>query len=277
MIQPELWSRNNNITILANMKYMEKYKDKIKWKDGESILEFGMGCGRNTREVLLPHLPENFKEYIGSDVTTPMVEHSRRTIIHQRMKIIQFDIECDSIPPEFVGRFDHIFSFMVMHWIQNTRQAFSNMYRMLKPGAEMFLTFGERISGNEFYDTMSRHPKWEQYGHEKLISPFHFCEDVEKEYRTALQESGFTDYDFESEHREYQFPNEQAFDEFCYSINPIIAKIPEEDKDEYKKVYLEMMKKNSSLNFIRRCEKTGQNLFHSSYKLFVVLARKPNN
>nr|XP_023017133.1 juvenile hormone acid O-methyltransferase-like [Leptinotarsa decemlineata] len=274
MIQPEAWSKNNDICCKSSRFYMDKYKNLFNWKNDESILEFGMGDGRNSMESLWPYLPMNFKEYIGTDVSEIMVEYASKQATNDRMKFMSLDIACPNMPKEYINRFDHIFSFFVMHWVQNSRQAFSNMYNMLKPGGELFLFFVERTSADEVYDSLSKHPKWRKYDHERLISPFHFSTNAQKEYEKILCETGFSDYSLELKKWSYAFPSEKSFEELFFSTNPIIAEVAEQDREEYKRFYMEKMK-NGSLNWASKCDETGKKIFHTSFKAFVVFAKKP--
>ncbi|KAG5872975.1 hypothetical protein JTB14_029198 [Gonioctena quinquepunctata] len=275
MIQPENWSKHNDICTLVSQRCMNKYKSLFDWKDNASILEFGMADGRNTVEALWPYIPTNFKEFIGSDISEVMVEYASKQLEHERVKFIRLDISCKEIPQGYENRFDNIFSFFVMHWVQNTRQAFLNMYNMLKPGGILFAIFVERTSCDEVYDFLSKHPKWKRYGHEKLISPFHFHENPQEEYEKIIREVGFSIHSFEVGNWRYAFPSEKAFEELFYSTNPIIGDIPKEDVEEYNKLYMGKMKRNN-LNWVTKCEETGKEVFHSSYKYFILFAKKPN-
>ncbi|XP_074033320.1 juvenile hormone acid O-methyltransferase [Leptinotarsa decemlineata] len=275
MLQPELWEKGSRMTTLGNKFCMEKYNHLITWKDNESILELGIGDGGNSRISLWPYIPNNFKEFIGTDVSESMVEYVKEKVTHEKMKFMVLDFGSPNIPLEFEGRFDHIFSFIVLHWIRDLKQAFSNLYKMLKPGGEIFLIFFERSSADEIYDYLSKHPKWGKYGHEKLISPFHFHENPLGEYEKVLKESQFRDYHFEVENWNYTFPSEQAFEDMFFSINPVINKIPEEDVEEYKSLYIGKMK-NNNLNWVTECENTGKKVFNSYLKLFILVAKKPD-
>ncbi|CAG9854664.1 unnamed protein product [Phyllotreta striolata] len=273
MIEPELWGQNNDLTTFVNVDYMRKYKDWFDWKEGSSIFEFGMGDGRNVREALFPFMPENIKEYVGSDVSPEMVDHAKKTLSSPKASFIVLDICSEAIPEDLVNRFDVVFGFFVMHWVQNTRQALQNMYKMLKPKGQLFLTYVDYVSTDEFYCSSSKHPKWRVYNHERIISPYfnHPCaQDV---YKKELSLAGFQIVTYERTKKVYEFPNKESFIGFCLSVNPILREVSTEDFEEYKQYYLKSME-NNKLNFTKTCPKTGQVTYNSSYDLNMVLASK---
>lgn len=273
MIEPELWGKNNDLTTLVNIEYIEKFKELIVWKENESIFEFGMGDGRNTKEALLPRLPKNFKEYIGSDKSATMIDYVKTNILEPRATFMVFDISSDTVPEEFENRFDHVFGFFVMHWVKNTRHAFQNMHKLLKPGGQLFLTFIDETSADPVYFDFLKHSKWSKYNHEWLISPYFNHPDPENEYKKQLVQAGFEQFEYQREKKIYKFPNEESFKGFCLSVNPVLKEVSKDEYDEYKAEYLVKMA-NNKLNFTKKCCETGKTLYHSSYELNAVLANK---
>lgn len=120
MINSVFYSANNNCTYNSAKLMLNRMNQFIKWKKNASILEFGIGDGRVSADVLFPIIPTDFREYIGIDVSKSMVELARKTIPSGKTQLIDTDI-LKSVPKEFENRFDYIFSFLTMHWIYDTR------------------------------------------------------------------------------------------------------------------------------------------------------------
>lgn len=100
------------------------------------MLDVGCGPGDVTATVLLPFLPENFKRLVGADVSKEMVEFCRKTHKHPKLTFEQFKVDEELEKQEFskLERFDHIFSFYCLHFVQNQKLALQNFYKLLNPG-----------------------------------------------------------------------------------------------------------------------------------------------
>lgn len=117
MYQADLYARSNNCTRDSTKKILKKYCYLLNWKKNETILELGIGDGRTSSDAVFPILPQDFREYIGSDRASSMVEHARKVIESERAQFAVLDIS-KQIPIEFQDRFNHIFSFYMLHWIK---------------------------------------------------------------------------------------------------------------------------------------------------------------
>ncbi|XP_028141119.2 juvenile hormone acid O-methyltransferase-like [Diabrotica virgifera virgifera] len=273
MIEPELWGKSSTFLSSVHLKSLTEIKNSLKWKNNESIFEFGMGDGSNSKSVLFPILPDNYKEFIGSDVSRRMVEYLRRNSTDPRARFVLLDISADSIPKEFVNRFDHIFGFAVMHWVKDTRKALKNMYKMLKPEGQMLLTYADETSADEVYYEFSLHPKWKKYDHTKLISPFFRRKNVMEEYNKLFEEAGFKEISSTVEQLASKLTDENMFYDFCISINPILSMVSNEEYEEYKDEYIYRMK-NNKLNKTMKCPKTGEISCYTSAVITSVLLEK---
>ncbi|CAG9827409.1 unnamed protein product [Diabrotica balteata] len=256
MIEPELWGKSSTFLSTVHLKSLTEIKNSIKWKNNESIFEFGMGDGSNSKSVLFPILPNNYKEFIGSDISRRMVEYLKRNITDPRATFVILDMSADTIPEEFVNR-----------------QALKNMYKMLKPEGQMLLTYADETSADEVYYELSLHSKWKKYDHTKLISPFFRRKNVMEEYNKLFKEVGFREISSTVEQLASKLTDENMFYDFCISINPILSMVSNEEYEEYKQEYVHRMK-NNKLNKTKMCPKTGEISCYTSAVITSVLLEK---
>uniref|UniRef100_A0A6P7F9T0 Uncharacterized protein LOC114326252 n=1 Tax=Diabrotica virgifera virgifera TaxID=50390 RepID=A0A6P7F9T0_DIAVI len=139
MVLPQQYNESNDMTTVSTLKHFEKYKDLIKWKADECILEFSIGDGKCSANCLQPILPEDYKEFVVLDISKQLIDFVQTKIGIPRVQFVVEDIANKSMPSEFENRFDHIFEIFAMHNVHNPNQAFKNIYKMLKPGGQVFI------------------------------------------------------------------------------------------------------------------------------------------
>lgn len=119
MEKPELYTKGNS-KITINKRALDMYGHYIRWGTSpESIIEAGIGDGKVTKQVLLPFLPENIKEYIGSDISEKMLEYSKTLIDHPKYSTVAIDICAKEIPKEYQNRFDKAFASLLLHMVSS--------------------------------------------------------------------------------------------------------------------------------------------------------------
>lgn len=122
MQDPKAFSRNLNHTVNVIADLYKQHGGLLKWKsEPESILDLGIGDGRVTKDVVLPFIPKNVKEYLGADLSSPMVNSANKKVLHPNFRAIQLDAATKNLPTELRNRFDHIFANGLFHHVQDTR------------------------------------------------------------------------------------------------------------------------------------------------------------
>lgn len=107
---------------------LDNYFRLVKWDPDErcTILDVGCGDGDVTLELLVPRLPKNFKNLIATDVLGEMINFAKLKCRNSKVSFDRFDISADNVPVDYEKRFDHIFSFYCLHWIQNQRYSLND-------------------------------------------------------------------------------------------------------------------------------------------------------
>ncbi|XP_028130373.1 juvenile hormone acid O-methyltransferase-like isoform X2 [Diabrotica virgifera virgifera] len=198
---PELWVKGNCFTQRVAQNTFQKCRHLLKWKNNESILEFGAADGNTSVTSVLPELPKDYKEYVLTDVSPDMVEYMKKNLNIPRSKIMQHDIGTIKLQDELKNKFDHIISIFVMHMLPNPRQGFININKMLKPGGQAVVSFVERLPIDDAFHNLFQYSKWSRYGH--MLSPHYYSDNVEESYKKDIDAAGFKSYtlDFEKDYQ----------------------------------------------------------------------------
>jgi len=104
-------------------KVLSEYTKKMSWKTGDRVLDLGCGPGIMTKEVLMPHLPDDFGLLVGADLSAEMIQYASEMYSHPKLRYIQFDITKDIEKTSQLrpSDFDKIFTFFLLHWILDQR------------------------------------------------------------------------------------------------------------------------------------------------------------
>ncbi|KAG5897471.1 hypothetical protein JTB14_002730 [Gonioctena quinquepunctata] len=269
---PELYSKNNDVTVDYTKTLLQKFQHLIKWKRNASIMEFGYADGGASRSSLFPTIPEDFNEFVGTDISEKMVSYAKTNSKHPKMKFMVLDIAAKDLPEDLMGRFDHIFSFYAMNVVSDPAQAFANMNKMLKPGGSIFLIFVENSPVADALYRMTKHPDWEKFKQPNAKSPYLYSENLQQRWETYLKRSDFEDWTLLLEKGCHEFPDEKTFDDFFIACNTVLPHINKDLQEEYKKLYLEEAKKG---NMSRISQRNGLKTIEINFNMFVISSSKP--
>nr|QYV43138.1 juvenile hormone acid methyltransferase [Colaphellus bowringi] len=270
MVLPKMFAAGNRFTTEFIKMHLDKFGHLIEWRKQPSIMEFGYADGGASRKSFFPFLPADFKEFVASDISEVMVDYAKQRSLHPLMKFVQMDMAAKEVPPEFLNRFDHIFGFFVMHLVKDPRQAFANMHKMLHQGGSIFLTFFEHIPLDDVFDRLSKHPEWGKYQQEYMISPYYYSPDPRKEWETVMKEY-FTKYELFEKQSSYEFLDETEFKNITIGVNAVLANIPKEKVEDYKKAYIAETINGKSYSVESR---NGEDIFKMKFKMYIVVATK---
>ncbi|KAM0726390.1 Juvenile hormone acid O-methyltransferase [Formica fusca] len=126
-------------------------------------MEINCGSGYTTRYCLLPKLQPR-STIIGTDSSITMIEYARRNYRNNgQIDFKVLDIQTEHLPEEYIGQFDHIFSFPTVHARTNIFQEFENVYKMLKPGGSFHMCIVTIHDAFSLYRRMVNHPTFGSY------------------------------------------------------------------------------------------------------------------
>ncbi|KAK5638095.1 hypothetical protein RI129_012390 [Pyrocoelia pectoralis] len=178
------------------IKYVLKhYWGYVNVKEYCNVLEIGCGPGNCTHDILLPLFPKTLQNYVGTDISRPMIEYAQTHYQNEpRLKFEMLDVGTYCLPKKFLAAFDHILSFQCLHFVSDHRKALENIYQMTKPGGDLFITFAGKAIIFDVYEELSQSDKWRPYleSYRDAVCPTHFCEDPSLYFEAVLKEVGFS-------------------------------------------------------------------------------------
>jgi len=98
----------------------------------ESVLDVGCGNGL-LASCIAQHMPAGY--VVGLDPSASMLEQAR--LLQAELGLSNLHFVCGRIEDFVEGQFDLIVSTHALHWVEEREQAFSNLYRSLKPGGRL--------------------------------------------------------------------------------------------------------------------------------------------
>ncbi|KAF8258468.1 S-adenosyl-L-methionine-dependent methyltransferase, partial [Lactarius quietus] len=106
-------------------------------RPGERILDFGCGSGEVTAEIARLVGPQGM--VVGVDMSESMITKARQTTELLETLLIKCDIQSpqllEEFPPDFVGKYDKIFSNAALHWCsRDPLSVLKNARKILKVG-----------------------------------------------------------------------------------------------------------------------------------------------
>lgn len=115
MDKPEFYTKLS-FSLTTAEKFFIKNWHFITWGDTpQSIIDVGIGDGKVTKHAIIPRLPHNIKEYIGSDFSEQMLNWSENVIDYPKYETLKMDICAEKIPKEYQSRFDKVFASFLLH------------------------------------------------------------------------------------------------------------------------------------------------------------------
>lgn len=165
MFNGELYRRINTVQRRLAKQVIQEFSPRLKFRpDGrDSLLDIGCGTGDVTADYILPVLPQQFARLVGADISESMLSVARQTLNNPKVEFERLDIGSPIVDPSVWSTlFDHVTSFFCLHYV-NDRQAFQNIYDLLKPGGDCLLAY---LCSHPHYNVlhrMSRGPRWSAY------------------------------------------------------------------------------------------------------------------
>ncbi len=131
-VSPNLWQLPNALKIY---EFDETLKG-VQLKEGQRVLD--LGCGRGLQSQIIAR---QGPAVVGVDPSQKRIQNARRELefssVRQRVEFICGTLEDGKFD---AASFDYVFSFCVFEHIENLREVFAELHRVLKPGGEIHTT-----------------------------------------------------------------------------------------------------------------------------------------
>ncbi|XP_011313472.1 uncharacterized protein, partial [Fopius arisanus] len=118
-----------------------------------------------------------------------MVEYGQQHYgVEGKLSFVQLDMQTPKLPESLIGQFDNVVSFYALHWCRNTRQALTNIYKLLRPGGKaIFMTITHHVI-YDVYLEQEKDPRFSPYMQNSIewTPPHQGCPDAEEKIRDDL-------------------------------------------------------------------------------------------
>ncbi|XP_035723664.1 juvenile hormone acid O-methyltransferase-like isoform X2 [Vespa mandarinia] len=219
---------------------VEEFDKELREMHGRCI-DLGCGPGQVTVELILPRLPRE-SVIIGVDVSNAMLEHATKNYRENpRLSFLHLDIETSNLPQEQIARYDNAVSFYCLHWCHNTRLAFENIFKLLRPGGKALIMFLAYNDGFDAYVRIHENPRYQPYMQDahKFVPYFHRSNDSRGALRSILEDIGFNVLHCSKREKSFVYQNIQSLKKHALAVNPFISRIPEGDlKEEFEDILI---------------------------------------
>ncbi|KYN00039.1 hypothetical protein ALC62_09277 [Cyphomyrmex costatus] len=152
--------------------FVQEFEYELKDVSGKCI-NVDSGFGEITRNILLPALNQD-AVMIGENkrkakttesyASENMVEYANRMHgIDELLRYETLDIQTKGLPEKYIAEFDHVFSFPVLHFCNDIRQGFENIYNMLRPGGTFFMLWVSSHDMFKILEIMAENKRFASY------------------------------------------------------------------------------------------------------------------
>ncbi|XP_043266532.1 juvenile hormone acid O-methyltransferase [Venturia canescens] len=213
---------------------IEEFADEIASMHGR-CLDIGCGPGIATKDIILPRLPSD-AVLTGADISKAMIKSARSYCANEpRLSFVELDVETDELPIHEIGQYDNVLSFYCLHWCQDTKQTYENIYKLLRPGGTgliMFLSFND---GFDAYIRMRDNSRYTAYMQDasKYVPAFHNCPNPRANLKKILEDVGFEVLHCSNREKSFIYKDMKTLQKHAIAVNPFYNRIPDNLKEEY--------------------------------------------
>ncbi|XP_077277072.1 juvenile hormone acid O-methyltransferase-like [Temnothorax americanus] len=213
-------------------------------------------------------------QFLSTDISESMIKYANKTFNDKkRLHFEVLDIQTKNLPEKYISEFNHIFSFHTLQWCNDIRQAFRNMYQMLRPNGTILLYIIASHDMCEVYKILERNIRFAQYIPDamKNVFPFHGSNNARKDLKELLQSVGFTIHHCSLREASYSEEKLRQFLNSIISLLTFLEDMPKDLMEEFKNTLTcEFLKRKINYKSIYN----NQELTLDLYEVLVVYAQK---
>ncbi|XP_014471981.1 PREDICTED: juvenile hormone acid O-methyltransferase-like [Dinoponera quadriceps] len=213
---------------------MEEFSNELAMIRGKCI-DIGSGPGDITKELLLPRLQPDVI-VVGSDISQYMTDYGNINYAEdKRLSFIVLDIETTELSSEENGQYDFAVSFSCLHWCQDMRRVFGNIYKLLRPNGRALVEFIAHHGAFECYYKLKRNAQYEPYMQDvdRYIPYFQNCKNPRESLRKILDNTGFKIIHCSQREATFTFESKEILREHILAVNPFVSRMPDDIKDKF--------------------------------------------
>lgn len=178
---------------------INRFGSEIVWSrpsGNESLLDIGCGPGDVLATQIRPLLPKTYSKIVGTDISQEMLDYASENfnLDPKRMAFDILDIGNKNQCMEFLqsnGTFDHITSFYVLHWLNDQKQAFENIYNLMSPGGDSLIALIAHHPYFDFFQMQSKQLGFEALKDVHFLSPYHYSVNAPRDAIDILKMVGY--------------------------------------------------------------------------------------
>ncbi|XP_033226593.1 juvenile hormone acid O-methyltransferase-like [Belonocnema kinseyi] len=255
---------------------LDEFENELSQMKGK-CLDIGCGPGNHSRDLILPKLSPECS-IVGVDISKNMIDYARKYCAKEkRMTFKVMDIETRDLKKEDIEAYDNGLSFFCLHWVQDVRCGFENIFKLLRPGGHFIALSVVDGSALFTYPKLAKYPRYKEYMKDylKYITPIHYEENPRSSLKKICEEVGFGVVHMSMREIMLDFKDEAELMTLLLSINPFIDRMPESLRDEYTRDLLqEALKQESFYKKVEPRASQEQSLY-DLYKCMVIHLKKP--
>ncbi|TGZ49823.1 putative methyltransferase, partial [Temnothorax longispinosus] len=217
------------------LSILDEFSENLKDVRGK-CMDVGCGPGDITKDFLLPSLGSN-AQIIGTDISESLIKYANKTFnAENRLYFEVLDIQTKNLPEKYISEFNHIFSLHTLQWCNDIRQAFKNIYQMLRPNGTILLYIVQYQDVFEVLRILEQDIRFAQYIPDtmKNIFPFYDSNNPRKDLKELLQSVGFTIHHCSLREASYSEEKSRQFLNLIISLLTFLEDMPQDLVKEYK-------------------------------------------
>ncbi|KAF5286667.1 hypothetical protein FQR65_LT12498 [Abscondita terminalis] len=242
----EIGTQSKESAIIA----LNTYFKEVKLNDYCNVMDVGCGPGNVTNNYIFPALPQTTHKLVGIDSSIEMIKHAETKYkSNNKLSFYVMDITTPNIPLMFLSEFDHIVSFYCFHLVFDHKKALSNIFKMLKPGGNMFINFLGYSIIYDVYTSLKEDVVWKTHlkGYELVACPSQAHKNPAIVFEKFVKEIGF-ELNFCISEKKINMYSKDVFKKFVLGIN--IFELPKSMEEQFIDYHMDFLKKRSFFGLI---------------------------